>query len=51
MIVKDETVKLGEQGLSYAEAITNVKRRFIRGDFGEAWKLPYFWAPFVYYGK
>jgi CHAT domain-containing protein len=40
-----------EEGLSYAEAITDVKRRFIRGDFGEAWKAPYFWAPFVYYGR
>jgi len=40
-----------EQGLSYAEAITEVKRRFIAGDFGEEWKAPYYWAPFVYYGK
>ncbi len=40
-----------EEGLSYAEAITEVKRRFIAGDFGETWKAPYYWAPFVYYGK
>jgi CHAT domain-containing protein/tetratricopeptide (TPR) repeat protein len=39
------------QGLSYAEAMTTVKRHFINGDFGEAWKAPYFWAPFVYYGS
>ena len=40
-----------EKNLDYAEALTEVKRRFISGDFGEHWKAPYFWAPFVYYGK
>ena len=40
-----------EQGLSYTEAMTEVKRRFIAGNFGEQWKAPYYWAPFVYYGK
>jgi CHAT domain-containing protein len=40
-----------EQGLSYAEAITEVKRRFIAGDFGKKWKSPYYWAPFVFYGE
>jgi CHAT domain-containing protein len=39
------------EGLTYLEAMSEVKRRFIAGDFGEAWKAPYFWAPFVYYGK
>lgn len=40
-----------QQGLHYADAITEVKRRFIRGDFGETWRSPYYWAPFIYYGK
>jgi CHAT domain-containing protein/Tfp pilus assembly protein PilF len=40
-----------EQGLSYAEAMTEVKRRFIKGEFGKKWTAPFYWAPFVYYGK
>ncbi len=40
-----------EQQLSYSEAMTEVKRRFIKGDFGEQWQAPYFWGPFVYYGE
>ena len=37
--------------LGYASAITEVKRKFIRGDFGSTYQAPYYWAPFVYYGK
>jgi CHAT domain-containing protein/Tfp pilus assembly protein PilF len=37
-------------GKSYNEAMGQTKRRFIRGDFGEAYTAPYYWAPFVYYG-
>ncbi len=40
-----------EKGINYAEAITEVKRRFISGGFGEEYKAPYYWAPFVYYGN
>ncbi len=40
-----------EKGINYAEAITEVKRRFISGGFGEKYKAPYYWAPFVYYGN
>lgn len=40
-----------EKGINYAEAITEVKRQFISGDFGEKYKAPYYWAPFVYYGR
>ena len=40
-----------DKGIGYAEAITEVKRQFINGDFGEKYKAPYYWAPFVYYGN
>ncbi len=38
-------------GLGYPEAITDVKRQFINGDYGEKYRVPYYWAPFVYYGN
>jgi len=40
-----------EEGGSYASAIASVKRRFLRGEFGEQYAAPYYWAPFVYYGQ
>jgi CHAT domain-containing protein len=40
-----------DKGISYKEAITEVKRQFINGNFGEKYKAPYYWAPFVYYGN
>jgi len=39
------------QDIGYADAITQVKRKFINGEFGELYKASYYWAPFVYYGK
>ncbi|MNS28138.1 Regulatory protein AfsR [compost metagenome] len=36
--------------VGHAEAAARVKRRFIKGEFGEAYKHPYYWAPFVHYG-
>lgn len=39
-----------EEGLSFAEAHTAVKRGFTRGDYLDAWRAPYYWAPYVYYG-
>jgi len=40
-----------DKGMSYMDATTEVKRQFINGNFGEKYKAPYYWAPFVYYGN
>ncbi len=51
-IFMEELYRLvAEQDLSYAAAISEVKRMFIGGDFGEQYRDPYYWAPFVYYGR
>ena len=38
-----------KQGKSYQEASNIMKRKFINGDFGEAFKDIQIWAPFIYY--
>jgi CHAT domain-containing protein len=43
--------RVQNKDISYADAMTEVKRRFISGDFGEEYKAPFYWAPFVYYGN
>ncbi len=49
MVAMYDLVK--QRGVGYDEAMAEIKRRFIRGDFGDTYKAPYYWAPFVYYGK
>lgn len=36
---------------TYIEAVANTKRKFIKGDFGEAYRDPYYWAPFKLIGN
>ncbi|MCF8070585.1 MAG: CHAT domain-containing protein [Desulfobacterales bacterium] len=38
-------------GMNYDVVLTRVKRSFIKGDFGKKHTAPYYWAPFVYYGR
>lgn len=40
-----------EENISYSTAMNRIKRKFIKGEYHKALDLPYFWAPFVYYGK
>ncbi len=37
--------------MNYSDAINEVKRMFIKGEFGEEYKAPYYWSAFVYYGS
>ncbi len=43
--------KAQTSGTSFVEAVTQVKRDFISGKFGERNTNPMRWAPFVYYGR
>ena len=43
--------KVRNTGIGYGQALTEVKRAFINGDYGEKYQAPYYWSPFVYYGK
>ena len=39
------------KGMSYSAGVTEMKSRFIKGDLGDSYKAPFYWAPFVYYGR
>jgi CHAT domain-containing protein/Tfp pilus assembly protein PilF len=40
-----------DRDMNYADTMTEIKRQFINGDFGDKYKAPFYWAPFVYYGN
>lgn len=37
--------------MTFSDAMTAVRKKFIRGAYGETFKHPFFWAPFVLYGR
>jgi len=36
-------------GIGYLNATNEINRQFIADDYGEKYRLPYYWAPFVLY--
>lgn len=38
------------QGRSLSEALRNTKLKMLRGDYGEKWRQPFYWAPMVIFG-
>ena len=38
-------------GKTISIAMQNTKKAFINGVYGDIYKSPYYWAPFVYYGN
>ena len=47
-----EVYKLvNKDGLTFKAAIRQVKQYFLEGKFGEEYRKPYYWAPFIYIGN
>ena len=51
VFVKEFYDRTFNKNINYITAVTQIKRDFLSGEFGDQLRHPKFWAPFVYYGK